>query len=155
LYGLARLRILAGARATVALHEGTEADQGDTVLAVQRTGDFVEHGIEDAVGLLPSQVSLFRNGCGEFWFAHTNCLLDGVVVVFSVLLAGTAPKAPQRLYAAAVLGEWHDTLGHASSPIRFREPMTSRLRQNRAQPNRSGSWRFRASRPCTSAPVKA
>src|SRR5690606_5228414 len=52
---LTGLRVFPGAGATVALHEGTEADQGDAVLTVQRAGDLFEHGIENTIGLILGQ----------------------------------------------------------------------------------------------------
>ncbi|MNC77428.1 hypothetical protein D3C75_1293830 [compost metagenome] len=54
------------------LQECTESDQRHAVLAVQSAGDFFEHGVEHAIGLLFGEVGLFSNSCGEFWFAHSE-----------------------------------------------------------------------------------
>ena len=69
-HGLTGLRVFAGAGATVALQEGAETNQGDAVLAVQGAGDFLEYGVEDAVGLFFGEIRFFSDGGCEFWFTH-------------------------------------------------------------------------------------
>src|SRR5690606_34110799 len=96
----AGLRVLAGTGTAMALEEGTEANQGNAVLAVQRTGDFFEYGVEYAIGLILGQISLLGNCRSEFRFAH-RCLFDGLLLLCPCCPSRTAPKAPQQLCAAA------------------------------------------------------
>ena len=84
-------------RAAMALHKGTEAHQGDTVLAVQGTGNFFKYGVEYPIGLILGQVSLLGDGGGEFRFAHKCLFVDGLLLLCPCCSSRTAPRTPQRL----------------------------------------------------------
>ena len=54
----------------MSLYEGAEAHQGDTVLAVQCAGDFIQYGVEYTVGLIFGEIGLISDSGCEFRFAH-------------------------------------------------------------------------------------
>jgi hypothetical protein len=94
---LAGLWIFTRACAAMALQESTEANQGHTVLLVKGIGDFVQDGIEYAIGLFLGEICFLSNSGCELWFKQMKPLLRFFVFMSRAALAG------QRAGAATAL----------------------------------------------------
>ena len=54
----------------MSLYEGAETYQGDTVLAVECAGDFIQYGVEYSIGLILCEIGLVGDSGCEFRFAN-------------------------------------------------------------------------------------